>query len=248
MTSSLRNLLVVAALSFVPIPVSADVIVPGALAAVEGNSNNGFPFNSVSFSSSEMRYQQVYAASEFGSDPLLIDAILFRPDSQNGNPFLNSYANIRVDLSTTSAAPDGLSSTFANNVGADNTTVRSGPFTLSSLDVAGPGNTREFDILIPFIAPFLYNPTLGNLLLDVRLVTNTASTQFDAHVVSGDSISRAWAYDDDALTSLGTDSSGLVTKFQTSSVNAVPDPGSSLSLLLMGIGSVFAARRFTKSN
>jgi hypothetical protein len=243
MKRSLSIFDLVSGLSFLPVPAAADFIVPGSLAAVEGNLNNAFPFNT----GSEMRYQQVYAAAEFGSDPFWIDAILFRPDSEFGDAFAKSYPSVQINLSTTSAAPDGLSNTFAANVGADDTIVRSGLLTLSSADMVGPGTTRAFDILIPFTTSFLYNPTLGNLLLDVRTANSAGfATQFDAHNVVGDSVSRVFAFG--ATTpSGGTDSLGLVTKFQTSSVNAVPDPASSFLLLVMGIGSVLTVRRWAKS-
>ena len=212
-------------------PAAADAIVPASLAAVEGNTNNIYPFN---FGS--MRYQQVYAASEFGLDPIYIDAMLFRPDSEAGDAFSTVLASVQVNLSTTSLGPDTLSNEFAANVGLNDTIVRSGALPLSSADVAGPGNTRAFDVFIPFTTPFLYNPASGNLLLDIRL-SASASTPFDANFVIGDSVSRAYAFGS-ASTTGTADTLGLVTKFQTSPVNAVPDPASSLSLIIMGIGGL----------
>ncbi len=244
MTRAIRTLLIISALNFVPVPVAADAIVPGSLAAVEGNTNNGFPFNVFNHSFLSMRYQQVYAASEFGLDPIYIEAMLFRPDSDTGNAFSTSFTSVQVNLSTTPLGPDTLSPTFAANVGPNDTIVRSGALTLSSADVAVPGNTRAFDVLIPFTTPFLYNPSLGNLLLDVRLITDIASTQFDAHNLVGDSVSRVYAGGSTSTTGT-TDTLGLVTMFQTSAVNAVPDPASSLSLIMMGIGGLLAARRWT---
>src|SRR5437868_15519003 len=62
----------------------ADVISPSAETSVEGNYNNGFPFNLGFFGIASMRYEQVYAASEFGSSPVIITAIKFRPEGSNG--------------------------------------------------------------------------------------------------------------------------------------------------------------------
>ena len=240
-TRSLNIFFIVAALSFVPAPVRADAIVPGAFAAVDGNTNNVFPFGA---STNGFRYQQVYAAAEFGPAAIWIDAILFRPERGGVGPFVKSFAAVQLNLSTTSVAPDGLSTTFAANVGADNTMVRSGPLTLSSLDVAGPGNTRAFDILIPFALPFLYNPTLGNLLIDFRVSGTTVSAKpFDAQLTAGDSVSRRYALDANALVGLSGDTLGLVTQFQTQAVNAVPDMSSSLPLFTMAIGAIVAAQR-----
>ena len=243
MVQSLSVFLIVAALNFVPVPVAADTIVPGALAAVDGNSENVAPFQA---SANGLRYQQVYAAGEFGPAAIWIDAILFRPESgfAGGDAFTKSFLRVQVDLSTTSAAPDGLSATLAGNLGADNTTVRSGPVTLSSLDAAGPGDTRAFDILIPFSTSFLYDPTLGNLLLDIRVSPSLGNaTIFDATNSSGDSVSRAIGAAENATSASIRDSFGLVTKFRTHAVSAVPDSASSLPLFVMGIASLCAARK-----
>src|SRR5690242_878780 len=92
----------------------ADVIVPNTLSGVEGNGNNNFPFDSTS----PQRYQQVYASSQFGAGGL-ITQLAFRPDGLVGHAFSVTISNIQIDLSTTIAAPDGLSSIFASNVGPD---------------------------------------------------------------------------------------------------------------------------------
>lgn len=111
------------------------VVAPNANANVEGDGNNGFPFNIQDFGISTMRYQQVYDSSQFSSlgGPKLITEIIFRPDAQSGQAFSSTLSSIQIDLSTTSAAPGGLSNTFANNVGADDKVVYGlGSLSLSS--------------------------------------------------------------------------------------------------------------------
>src|SRR5262249_21659069 len=149
---------------------AAVVIVPNNLAATEGDISNGLPFNIGAFSLSSQRYQQVFAASAFASvsGPHLITQIAFRPDAQIGGAFSSIIPNIQINLSTTSATPDGLSATFANNVGSDDTVVFSGSLSLSSAFTGPPGGPKAFDIIINLQTPFLYNPSAGNLLLDVR--------------------------------------------------------------------------------
>jgi hypothetical protein len=191
-----------------------------------------------------MRYQQVYAASEFGLDPIFIEAMLFRPDSDTGAAFSANHPSVQINLSTTLNGPDTLSSTFASNVGLDDTIVRSGALSFSSVDAPGPGNTRAFDILIPFTIPFLYNPALGNLLVDVRIDAATElSTQFDAENTFGDSTSRVFATAGSGSLSGAVDTRGLVTQFQTSPVNGVPDAGSTLLFLGAAILGLNELRR-----
>jgi hypothetical protein len=129
---------------------AAVVVVPNNLAATEGNENNTAPFDIGLFGFSSQRYQQVFAASAFASvsGPQLITQIAFRPDAQTGGAFSSTIPNIQINLSTTSATPDGLSATFANNVGSNDTVVFSGSLSLSSAFMGPPGGPKAFDIII----------------------------------------------------------------------------------------------------
>jgi hypothetical protein len=145
------------------------LVVPNAVASIEGNRNNAAPFHFAS------RYQQVFNAGEFSSlvGPVLITQILFRPDAIFGNAFSSTLPSIQISLSTTSAAADALSPVFASNIGADNAVVLTGPLLLSSA-FTGPANgPKDFDILIALQNPFVYDWAKGNLLLDVKNFTTT---------------------------------------------------------------------------
>ena len=98
--------------------------------------------------------------------------------------------NIRINLSTTSQVPDGLSNTFAENVGADDTVVFNGALPLSSAVTGPDGGPKAFDIVITLQTPFWYDPTAGNLLLDVRNFEAAATTSVDAEMTEGDPISH----------------------------------------------------------
>src|SRR6266567_4762357 len=196
------------------------IVVPNSLAGVEGNLNNGSPFGIDGIGIATQRYQQVYSASQFGSGGL-ITQISFRPDGPGGGGFSFTISNIRIDLSTTSQAPDGLSTTFANNVGADDTTVFSGPLSLSSSFTGPAGGPKAFDITINLMIPFPYSPGSGNLLLDVRNFSGRTAalfSSFDAEGTFGDSISRIYSTSSNGVgDATGTaDSIGLVTQFTTS--------------------------------
>jgi len=212
-----------------------NIVVPNSLASVEGNSNNGFPFNITGAGGlSSQRYQQVYAASQFSSitSPTLISAISFRPDGDFGTSFSSTLSSIQINLSTTVAAPDGLSTTFASNIGGNDTQVYSGSLTLSSTNTGGP--PRNFDIVITLQTPFLYDPSVGNLLMDVRNFGAGTTTQFDAEVTSGDSISRVFTFGSGVGSATGdtADSSGLITQFTFA---AVPEP---TTWALIGVGTL----------
>ncbi len=220
-------LLVTAALLFAaPEARALAIVVPGANANVDGISGNAMPFSTVS----SMRYQQVYGASEFlpFGNSLTFTEIRFRLGDPTQLGFSGDIDDIQLNLSTTAANPDGLSTTFANNVGADDTVVFArGTLPLSSAGVGS--DPQPFDIVISLTTPFTYDPTLGNLLLDIRKfsadeVPPTFDTQDDG-LGGGDPVSRVYAFDvNDAVGQTDRfNSIGLVTQFGDGA--SVPEPG-----------------------
>jgi hypothetical protein len=228
-------------------------IVPGNLENTEGNTNHILPFNSSYYPMPSSRYQQVFAASEFSSlsEPFPIAQILFRPDADWGESFSTTLPHIQINLSTTTKAPDGLSKIFAQNVGDDDTKVFQGALSLSSAFTGAATGPKDFDIVINLTTPFLYNPSAGNLLLDVRNFAGGFSTQFDGENTVGDSISRVASHLVGASGGMA-DSGGLVTKFVTTTPplppepgQAVPEPASVLGILAV---AAFGATSVRKGN
>jgi hypothetical protein len=216
-----------------PPSVSADsVVVPNSLTAAEGDGAVDAGPN--------IRIQQVYGAADFGGLGVIqITGLALRPDAASGVPFgPDTIAGLQVRLSTTGKAVDGLSLTFAQNIGPDETTVFNGDWTRSSADSPGPGGTRAFDIILTFMTPFTYDSAQGNLLVDFidtspPLATARLFPTVDAHSAMGDSVSAiAGNANDSSGVSLG--GTGVVTQFAF-----VPEP-SSCALLGLG-GSLLAS-------
>ncbi len=203
------------------------IVVPNALTTVEGNSNLSFP------GTNPGRLRQVYAASEFASlpEPVFVTQIAYRPDGIFGESFSRTIADIQINLSTTSAAPDGLSATYDANVGADDTVVFHGPLTISSSNTGPPQGPKDFDILIGLQTPFFYDPRAGNLLLDYRefIVDGFPLRFLDTQDMIGDSISEVSGF---GFTTGFTHTDGFVTRFQFEA-SAIPEPA---TLWLLGLG------------
>jgi hypothetical protein len=224
---------------------AATIVSPSAQTSVEGNGNNAFPFNIGELTELSQRYEQVYSATQFGSGPLLITGLAFRPDATFGAAFSTTLSNVSIFLMTTTNAPDALSPTFANNEGADKTLVHSGPLSLSSADTGPAGGPRAFDIVINLTTPFVYNPASGNLLLEVQNFGGGTTTQFDAQATLGDPVSRVFTTDSNGANDASgiTDTGGLVTEFLIAPA-AVPEPA---SIILFGAAALmFAATRRRK--
>lgn len=179
-----------------------------------------------------IRYQQVYRNSDFTDfvqGPVMINEISFDTSAAAINV---SFANIQVDLSTTSAQPDGLSSTFSANVGHDDAMVYSGPVQLKTTGF-GPYEAHIF-----LQHPFFYDPAMGNLLLDVRNYQTIAPRLLPFLFVAagdmGDSSSLAIAFDVNSPSAqLGT--AALLTRFDGVTV---PEPRS-LAVLTFGVALWF---------
>ena len=207
-----------------------EVVVPNAQTNVEGNINNCFPFTNCT---ENRRYQQVYSSEDIDGSGI-VHMIAFRPDVTSGVPFTADGVSLEIRLSHTTRSPDGLSSVFADNVGADETVVLDTTnLTLSSAKAnCGEAGPCDFDIVIDLNDAFRFNGT-DNLLLDVRMRIGASDAGFfDAHNANGDSVSRVFA----GLTSTSgsTDSLGLVTKFFfkdfVQSTSAVSSPADSTAI------------------
>lgn len=202
---------------------------------VGGNSGSPVPFDLGSTIIPTMRYQQVYAASDFTrrmADGGYINGLRFDVAAtvHGGHPFAVTLPAIQINLSTTARTVDGLSSVFSENVGEDNTIVRG----LSALTLADRQNGGA-DIIITFNTPFFYDPRAGNLLLDVFNFGGGISSPFNANNSSTDTISSVFSTGSVHDASGYINTGGLVTIF---TVTTVPEPG---SFVVLGLAVALAA-------
>ena len=213
----------------------ADVIAPNTLATIQGDTGNLLPI----LSPQPIRYQQVYDRAQFASLAAggeYITQMAFRVHSP-GVAFTASISSFQVNLSTTSKAPEALSATFADNVGTDDTIVYPPASVNFSTSVSGPvDGPQAFDLVITFATPFHYDPSKGNLLVDIRNSSGTThdpanDQEIDAVSTGGDSVSRVYNLGDAAAATAGQtgsgfqmDTFGAVTRFISTPTAPIATP------------------------
>ena len=139
-----------------------EVVIPNRFTWIEAPSQNRLPWFPTLRGFDRHRYQQVYAASEFGfTGPRVIRQIAFRPDT-NQERYRIDLNGIEIRLSTTQRGPDGLSVTNLDlNPGDDETIV----FDLNSYHSRpsdrGGRAPSVFDDFRPAGAPVCLRPGRG---------------------------------------------------------------------------------------
>lgn len=186
--------------------------VHAGIIGLPSSGSNAFPFGG-SISADPTRYQQVYSSTAF-SGPIDIGTVQFFRETVGGDLASGTFT---LSFSTTAVAVDALDTVnFDSNLGLDNQLF------VSQVLTGGPAPS----VLSFTGTAFHYDPTLGNLLLDIQVSGFSHSgvwAGFAAH--NGDAgglFSRAHDFDS------GFEGYGLVTD-----VIPVPAPG---AILLGGIG------------
>jgi hypothetical protein len=160
----------------------------------------------------------------------LISAIGFATSS--GYAGQSNTDTFTLGLSTTSATIASLSTNYASNIGPDAKTVFSGTQTITA------ASNGTFDFLVTLSTPFVYDPTKGNLLLDVNISNSTGPNQL-AFETTNDAVTSRIYNSSGTGTPTHDLNYGLVTAFTVGPV-AVPEP----STMVMGLTSVVGAGLF----
>jgi hypothetical protein len=212
------------------------VVAPSPYADMEGDS--------YAYPATNARYQQVYVASDFESMPSgfqTITQMAWRPDGDLDSPLITGWGSVTIHLSTTDVNPPNLSRTFADNIGEDEAEVFRGPLVLSTANIGPPGGPKEFDQIIPFNTPFEYDPSEGNLLLDVTWHDVSEPLSVDYVSSAGPYMQTRHTNDPALPTSAEQTSGGPVTQF-----TFVPEP-STLLLALVALGVVGGSRKWKRA-
>jgi hypothetical protein len=149
--------------------------------------------------------------------------------------------NLQVNISTTSKKADELRPVFAENVGPDETVAFVGTNYIPTGHWGLPTCPRPPGYGNPIIldVPFYFNPTYGNLMLELRVSGvqpypgppwqvpswwtdgGLPYNKLDAQTLPGDSISRAAAFSLTTNTAEVVETSGLVTIFNFATTPAL---------------------------
>jgi PEP-CTERM motif len=180
-------------------------------------------------------YQQIYAATAFNG-PITINQVAF--ESWVGSAPNSLSDTFTLGLATTAATPAAPGTSYALNRGSDFTNVFAG-----TIEDAAVGS-GTFDFVINLATPFTYNPSNGNLLLDVHslsVVVNGPTNLVGFMFGNSPDTGRLYDFFGPPISQPNV---GLLTQF-TGSAAQTPEPAS-IALLATGL-AVGALRRRRKS-
>jgi hypothetical protein len=224
---------------------AATVVAPAAYATTDAPSAQygilGNPGNSAS------TFQFVVAASQLTgiTQGALISSIGFR---FAGTPQLEpvgaaSFSRYDIQIGRSANSVTALSSTYANNLGADTILARSGAMTVAAntfVDLPGEGPNAFVDLA--FTTPYTY--VGGDLAVTIRYIPTSGNPGIALDAFTADSRINTVSTLGSATSTVGTvgQSFAPVTRF-TFAAAAVPEPAT-WAMMTLGFGAMgFAMRR-----
>jgi PKD repeat protein len=141
---------------------------PAGYANTEGNSNNGYPWGTT-----DVRVQFCYDTRHFSStSPILIRRMRFRADGSTIKKWAGGkFKDVAISMSTSVFDHLSLSTVFATNHGADKTVVYQGDVAVAAQTSGGSVPQSSWYIDIRFQQDFVYDPSAGDLLVDLQIAS-----------------------------------------------------------------------------
>lgn len=133
---------------------------PASHTASEGSTSTNVPFGR----STPVRVQYVYDAMLF-TGPVTITAVAFRADG--GTVVASKLVDCEIHMSTSPLPLTALSTTFAQNRGANDTVVLPQQILTLPAQTAPATTPNAFLPAIPLATPFAYDPAQGALVLEI---------------------------------------------------------------------------------
>lgn len=147
------------------------LVIPPGTATTPGNSYSVYPWVPAG-TVAGVRYMTLYDGSNFQSlgSPIRITRIRWRADDYGFSWSGGRYASVGVSLSTAPIDHRAATTNFATNHGANVTLCYRGPVSIARGQGSGAGVVGVPVVDIALQTPFLYEPALGDLVVDVDLL------------------------------------------------------------------------------
>jgi hypothetical protein len=207
---------------------SAQLVLPVANASAEGPALITGPL-----ANTDLTFQWLFDDSQLSAVPVgsMFTAIGFRLDAgQPDRPGIEHvFSRWDLQLSRSLFPAGSLDPDFANNIGADAVSVRSGPYTLQVNSLPGGADTNEF-FFIPFATSYVYAG--GDLLLTLRQDASSGQSLLSLDGVALADLTGVA----DSVRGAGANATSGQAQFSNVPVTAlqytpIPEPGSALLMV-----------------
>ncbi len=153
------------------------VVIPTGTANAAGSTSNAFPWGTSASTFPGLRHLSVYDASNFTNQnvttPILVNRLRWRPDDTAPSQTGGTFTTATVQMSTAPVDYTAITNAFAPNHGTNLTTVYSGPVVHTPTLGASGWTPQSWCVDIQLTTPFLYDPSAGDLVIDVDYPTGS---------------------------------------------------------------------------